>query len=414
MSSKLGVHINAVTEHAAMLNTLQQARPGWGLIIDHGQAAGFLREARGASPSTRWVGRVWTPTQPLDDPLRRAQEEFDRLMDSSLRDLVDAFQGYNEIAGYPYLPNAGSENVLNYLTFEDRLADLLNAAGRRYVCGAWSVSNPDLKWFTHPLMRQVVGKSYALALHEYCAPTMYYPASFDPTYTDPETYLVTGNFCLRYRKAVRALYPIQPRVLILECGIDSLAHEAARWGVCTPDPGRHYGWRHFCTPTEYLEQLAWYDRQLQQDPYVLGACVYCYGTEDPTWDSFDIRGDMAALLARHAILSQTAPTRKEVEAWLGEEMQKHLIPYYTGAAFDQYRKGVGGTPQGWEARSREVDLEFRPGWRFRAQVYVSSEATGAVQHVVFARISDTFQPLTFEGKPTDWLTATSHFDRRNA
>jgi len=40
----------------------------------------------------------------------------------------------------------------------------------------------------------------------------------------------------------------------------------------------------------YMEQLAWYDAQLQQDDYVLGAAIFA-AAASPGWESYEILGE---------------------------------------------------------------------------------------------------------------------------
>ena len=39
-----------------------------------------------------------------------------------------------------------------------------------------------------------------------------------------------------------------------------------------------------------MEQLAWYDAQLQQDDYVLGAAIFA-AAASPGWESYEILGE---------------------------------------------------------------------------------------------------------------------------
>ena len=51
----------------------------------------------------------------------------------------------------------------------------------------------------------------------------------------------------------------------------------------------------------YLDQLAWYDAETRQDPYVLGFTVFTAGdTSGNTWDSFDVT-DVLPALARYLV-----------------------------------------------------------------------------------------------------------------
>jgi hypothetical protein len=78
-------------------------------------------------------------------------------------------------------------------------------------------------------------------------------------------------------------------LLITECGLDGLIQQ---W------PPR--GWQVLHSATEYLQQLDWYDRQLQQDAYVAGAAIYCCSTADAQWDTYDIWQEPARTLAQQA------------------------------------------------------------------------------------------------------------------
>ena len=407
--SKIGVHINAVADFDRMLAFFRKAKPRVALIIEHAAAYDFVVAAKEVSPLTRWFARKYVADQPLDYPIQRAREHGQRIMDSRLSQVIATWTGYNEIAGYPYVPNPGSEQVLAYFAFERELADFLHHYEKFYAGGKWSVGNPDYQWWGHPQMLQTVVKYDVLVLHEYCAPVMFEPRSFDPPAPDPEVYIESGHYCLRYREVMQRLGSRCPPILIGECGIDSLA--ANTWHVDTPDPSKHYGWKQFVDVATYMGQLAWYERQLRKDQNVLGCCVYLLGVEDTTWASFDILGAMSDRVAVYNEASHQSSqlTKVTVEELIGEHAQLHIIPYNLDAAFDVYRKRVGGTPTGWEARSREVDYVINEYLTIRYQVYVE----GHIQHIVCARIDLDKNPLTFEGVPTMWEVAIWHFNHAN-
>ena len=98
---------------------------------------------------------------------------------------------------------------------------------------------------------------------------------------------------LRYRKVYRSY--LEPNKLVLpllltEVGIDGYIGQR-------PGPvGK--GWMDFAgywaelgmgvdAPGNYMEQLAWYDMQLQQDPYVLGAAIFA-AAASPGWESYEV------------------------------------------------------------------------------------------------------------------------------
>lgn len=276
MPSKLGVHINFVTEADAMRDFTLNARPVVVKTLHHD--AVFWQEIKDEYPELLLIGRRFVENQPLSDPEAEAENLARRIQDMSTAHICDAWEGYNEI------PRAKRDALYR---FDRRLAELLHQEGIKYIAGSWSVGVPDIPDWQEPGMLDALRVADYIGVHEYCAPRMDDPRGLD-TSTDP----LSGWFTLRYRK----WYPTLPSdcqnpLLITECGIDS---GAAHW-----DPGGQGGWRSFTDAQGYLEQLAWYDQNLQQDAYVTGATIFCWGTLDPTWDTFDLSGEMVDLLANY-------------------------------------------------------------------------------------------------------------------
>lgn len=383
--SKLGAHHNVIPEHLReeMLAFYRAAQPNWGLIIECGErGADFVRALRDVSPRTRLLGRVhyWMHEQHLDDPAGRAREVRDRITTTALWAAgVRDWQGYNEIPGYPYLPNDGSERVLQYLRFDRHLAGELAAVGGRLWCGAWSVGNPDYAWWGHPLMGELLRACPRLLLHEYCAPVLNDLRAFDPPVPSGgwEEYLTSGHYLLRYRQVLarlRAAGVPLPRLLISECGIDTGA--ANTW-----DPGTagQKGWRFYYAhdPGGYLQQLAWYDRQLQMDDEVEGALHFCYGTEDHQWDSFDIVQDLAPALAAH--IGAVPPGLAEVADALWAACAAQELPYNPEAAFMQV-----ALAEGWQMKSPEVDVPTG----YRGQLFLDPHKRPWEKVLIYTRIGD--------------------------
>ena len=52
------------------------------------------------------------------------------------------------------------------------------------------------------------------------------------------------------------------------------------------------------TPGNYVEQLAWYDSELQLDPYVIGATVFAMTAFDE-WRSYELKGEAATILQQY-------------------------------------------------------------------------------------------------------------------
>ncbi len=51
-------------------------------------------------------------------------------------------------------------------------------------------------------------------------------------------------------------------------------------------------------PGNYIEQLAWYDSELAQDDYVLGAAIFTMTTTSQ-WRSYEILGEAASILHQY-------------------------------------------------------------------------------------------------------------------
>ncbi|MGD8464432.1 MAG: hypothetical protein PVI09_11250, partial [Anaerolineae bacterium] len=96
-------------------------------------------------------------------------------------------------------------------------------------------------------------------------------------------------------------------LLITECGVD---------GLVTDRPGPSgKGWKDFAgywaelgmgpdTAGNYVEQLAWYDSQLQLDDYVQGASIFAM-TAFQEWESYQLQGQAASILNQYLSVHPT-------------------------------------------------------------------------------------------------------------
>jgi hypothetical protein len=50
-------------------------------------------------------------------------------------------------------------------------------------------------------------------------------------------------------------------------------------------------------PGVYMDQLIWYDQNLQQDAFIKGAAIFLAGTTDRQWESYDIIGHKSGRMA---------------------------------------------------------------------------------------------------------------------
>jgi hypothetical protein len=265
----------------------------------------FLADVRARSPETLIVGRMMMEQVDLGggDALSGARRAVDIVLpialDGRRAGLVDAWEGFNE-------PVPGDEDQLRKLSdLEVERVRLLAENGLRAVVGNFGTGHPPLEWWPsfRPALEAAAAAEGYLALHEYSAPTMWFNTNrqaLDPA-ADPAD---EGWLTLRYRKVYRQYlnpWGIRLPLLITECGID---------GLVTPRPGPEgHGWKDFAgyweelgmgpdAPGNYIEQLAWYDRELQLDAYVRGATVFAM-TAFQEWQSYQLLGEAAAILQQY-------------------------------------------------------------------------------------------------------------------
>jgi hypothetical protein len=190
--------------------------------------------------------------------------------------------------------------------FEAERTRLLAAENVRSCVGNFSTGQPGLDLWPafYPALQAVLDHDGFLGLHEYAAPYLWFGSGrhqLDPTGDEGDE----GWLTLRYRKVYRNyLHPagLDVPLVITEAGIDGQV--ANRPGP----PGR--GWKDFAaywidqgqvgTISEgfYVEQLAWYDQELQSDDYVLGAAIFTLAGPQG-WETFEVQGPVAGILRQY-------------------------------------------------------------------------------------------------------------------
>ncbi|MGE5603564.1 MAG: hypothetical protein ACM30E_10965 [Nitrososphaerales archaeon] len=266
----------------------------------------FVADMKKLSPKTIIVGRMDIPQVNLSemkDPKAEAQAFADKLLPIATEPRrqanIDAWEAFNE-------PTAGSPDEMSRLAeFEARRVELFAAAGVRSCIGNFSAGMPPLEWWPQfrPAIEAAIKHKGYLGLHEYSAPTMQFG-----TPQDPLGWAVNaadeGWITLRYRKVYRGY--LQPNklnipLLLTEVGIDGLLGNR-------PGP-QGKGWQDFAgywaslgmgsdAPGNYIEQLAWYDAHLMQDPYVLGAAIFA-AAASPGWESYELLGETFPFLQQY-------------------------------------------------------------------------------------------------------------------
>jgi len=330
--SKLGVHINSITEGERMIAYVAAAKPRAVILLQHDRR--FIAQLRAVSPDTEIIGRYHVENDDQDDWMARGPESAARQLFQdhiSHRDphLYDYWVGLNETA-------KDSDHSWRMIgRFDGQAVREAHALGTKYLAGSHGVGHPagsleDIRRrMNFPEVRAAWAIADGIAAHEYLAPRMLDPRGLDPN--DPGT----GWWTLRWRKWYHMLPPeCQKQLFITETGIDSGAR--GDW-----DPGALGGWRSFVTAEQYVgEDLAGYDLELMKDPFVRCAMIFCWGTLDPTWDSFCMNGRAIDLMQAYQV-KMLNPTPDPDPAF---KYHSHILlaPQVL-------------TDQGWDAIRRYVD-----------------------------------------------------------
>lgn len=308
MASKLGVHINFVRESDEMMQFLLEARPAVALGID--PSVEFWGTVKQEAPEIFLIGRRYFERQPWDDPGRVARA----ILDMGAAHIMDAWVGLNE-------PSRGddAEGVKIAAKLDRDVAILLHREEVEYIAGSWSVGVPDIEDWTLPEMLDALRVADYIGIHQYNAPSMDDPRGIE-------------WWMLRHRIWYPTLPPdAQKPVLITECGIDS---GAVHW-----DPGGQGGWQTFTDEPGYMEQLAWFDGEIREDPYVKGATIYQWGSLDPAWETHDWTPHLVGLMTEYIISQRGGDPPppdwermyRECQARVGElEAAIHQIDAITG------------------------------------------------------------------------------------
>jgi hypothetical protein len=265
----------------------------------------FLADVKTRSPETLIVGRVTLGQVDLNGPdmLAEARRAADAVLPLALDErragLVDAWEGFNE-------PVPGDENQMRKLAeLEAERVRLLAEKGLRAAVGNFGAGQPPLEWWPafRPALEAAQAHNGYLALHEYSAPTIWFNTNREPLdfRANPAD---EGWLTLRYRKVYRQFlipWGLRLPLLVTECGVDGLIGDR-------PGPSGQ-GWKDFAgywadlgmgwdTPGNYVEQLAWYDAELQLDDYLLGAAVFAM-TAFEEWRSYELKGEAATILQQY-------------------------------------------------------------------------------------------------------------------
>jgi hypothetical protein len=313
--NKLGYYIQATVGIPGLVEAIREVRPP--TLLTHANDRGLLQTIRrDLSPETFVVGRlhldvhdqdVWLAGDGEragrgewldDDAARSSGRAFaERVLDHDFgmaterypnepggRLLIDVWMSLNECLPGPMSDDwqKGSAEEREKLRAKARALDAfqvgfrerlqeegLEAVAFNFGAGNFQKAEHYLDWFPRTL-----GSYIYLGFHEYGWPTLY-----------PDAARGTESAACLYRDCMEGIQKAFPgreyKVIITEAGLARMYHHAKK-------EAGDVGWLYegeTISEDDYLASLSWYNEQLGQDDYVLGACLFNVGPED-RWKTF--------------------------------------------------------------------------------------------------------------------------------
>jgi hypothetical protein len=282
--SKVGIHVQW-NNSPEIMEFIRRMKPA---VVKAAGDLGFLAEVKEDSPSTVTVARLMEAQMSAEgDPVEAARAFVAKNLEQyRFHPAVDYWEGYNEPVVRDRMPW--------FAAFEAERVRVMASHGLRTAIGGFSTGVPEweeMEGFL-PAIEAAYEHGGILTLHEYDAPTMDRTVGMGlpGQHGDP----ARGPLALRYRWWYEDF--LKPRGLVVPLVIS----EAGIDGGVTDRPGPDgHGWLDFRAywieqglgndPTRiYIDQLAWYDAELQRDDYVIGCAVFTAGPMNEDWRSFDI------------------------------------------------------------------------------------------------------------------------------
>ncbi len=240
-----------------------------------------------------WWVEQYNPVDAANEYIKHNFEKYQQNPD------VNYWEGWNE-----YNPTTDAQ-MQWYAQFEATRVCGMQAQGFHAAVGSFAVGWPStyeqMQLFL-PALEAAHRCGGIFAVHEYNGPTMQCGVTTNtpgvipgaPAFSVP-----VGTHTLRYRIWYEGL--LKPRglgdlpLVISEAGLDN----SLNVGVCG-NPGG-LGWKDsqgwlveqglgLDGPSAYVKVLEWYDEQLRQDAYVIGATLFTAGALEPdnSWHVFDL------------------------------------------------------------------------------------------------------------------------------
>lgn len=310
-NSKIGLHTLGPYD-SYIMEYIRRVKPR---VVKAVGDYGWLREVKEVSPETVTLGRIYgyeeswigalDPTEAARQYIEKHQREYE------LNPFVDYWEGWNEFVW-------DTPAKLEWFgQFEAERACQMRDLGFRAAVGGFAVGWPntfaDMEPFL-PALQAAHRCGGIFHLHEYNRPNMNCGVRtnvVDVIPGAPPVRVPAGPLTLRYR--------VWYNTYLLELGIADLPLVISESGIdnvpaiLCPDPGTNNGftWKAYGGwwveqgygadgPQAYVNQLAWYDREMQHDSYVIGTTVFSAGAIGfGAWDQFDFH-DALIPLANYA------------------------------------------------------------------------------------------------------------------
>jgi hypothetical protein len=251
--TKLGLGV--YNSGGGMLPAMDEARPSVIVLMD--ASVGFAQEVRKHFPQAFIIGRIYTASQPLDNPAQRGSDFADRVAISAvpLKGVVDAWMSYNEIAAA-----SDPQGMTNYDIFQVAFAHRLqDYYGIPAVAG-----NDGPRAIPAALYPQYFGD--AIRVSKYFGFHLYPEVQFR-SLRDPAA-------------AGDVFYYRQIHAALVAAGIQSGPFIATEAGL-------YNGWRGVEDDTNMGNDFVWLADQMNSDPYVLGFAIFGL-FQNGQWPNFEI------------------------------------------------------------------------------------------------------------------------------
>ncbi len=322
MKSKLGFHVDIQGYHGQIEKMIRAGTRVVKVITSVGMLQ-ILHQALG--DRTVFIARDWKVTDDflrfggIDNPREAARRWLEGMRPAIVQAPFAYWESFNEMSDWPSLRLYGE--------FEAERQRLMAAEGFKACIGNFSTGSPPISNAADDTTREDIWRDFypalevahelgnLLGLHEYGG--LWMDLWYGP---NQSAALRSGNrtpfpeareegwLFGRYRKVWRR--HIQPngwtniRIALTEFGLDmagtvdttALAgYPTSGWRTCAP------AWRNLDGRGDaeafYVEQLKWADRQMQKDPYIVGATIFTWGSLGERWGrDFEINGPVAESL----------------------------------------------------------------------------------------------------------------------